>query len=53
MVYRGSAGTLPAFTEAPFGHYRQQPGLCRGFIGINRSWSGVDRDSAPRRPCQL
>ncbi|KAH3810045.1 hypothetical protein DPMN_138427 [Dreissena polymorpha] len=45
-VYRGSAGTLPAFTGAPPGHYRRQPWLCRDFTGINRSFSGVDRDSA-------
>ncbi|KAH3880137.1 hypothetical protein DPMN_004050 [Dreissena polymorpha] len=44
-VYIGSAGTLPAFTGAQLGHYRRQPGLCRGFTGINRSQSGVDRDS--------
>ncbi|KAH3775833.1 hypothetical protein DPMN_177240 [Dreissena polymorpha] len=44
-VYRGSAGTLPAFTGAPPWHYRRQPWLCRGFTGINRSYSGFDRDS--------
>ncbi|KAH3727799.1 hypothetical protein DPMN_053744 [Dreissena polymorpha] len=45
-VYRGSAGTLPAFTGAPPGHYRRHPGLSRDSTGINRSLSGVDRDSA-------
>ncbi|KAH3786541.1 hypothetical protein DPMN_164648 [Dreissena polymorpha] len=43
-VYRGSAGTLLAFTGDQPGHYRRQPGLCRGFTGINQP--GVDRDSA-------
>ncbi|KAH3746926.1 hypothetical protein DPMN_181344 [Dreissena polymorpha] len=43
---RGSAGTLPAFTGAQPGHYRRQPGLCRGFNRINRSQSRVDRESA-------
>ncbi|KAH3694248.1 hypothetical protein DPMN_081688 [Dreissena polymorpha] len=32
-VYRGSAGTLPAFTGAPPGHYRRQPLLCRASPG--------------------
>ncbi|KAH3713571.1 hypothetical protein DPMN_073363 [Dreissena polymorpha] len=45
-IYQGSAGTLPAFIGAPSGNYRRQSGLCRGFTGINRSQSGVDRDSA-------
>ncbi|KAH3786891.1 hypothetical protein DPMN_165006 [Dreissena polymorpha] len=44
--YRDSVGTLPAFTGAPPGHYRRQPWLFRGFTGINRSLSGIDRDSA-------
>ncbi|KAH3822188.1 hypothetical protein DPMN_123961 [Dreissena polymorpha] len=43
-VYRGSAGTLPAFTGDQPGHYQRQPGHCRSFTGINQS--GVDRDSA-------
>ncbi|KAH3725869.1 hypothetical protein DPMN_051722 [Dreissena polymorpha] len=48
-VDRGFAGTLPAFTGAPPGHYWQQPGLCRGFTGLNRSLFGVDRKSATFR----
>ncbi|KAH3778286.1 hypothetical protein DPMN_093919 [Dreissena polymorpha] len=48
-VDRGFAGTLPAFTGAPPGHYRRQSGRCRGFTGINRSLFGVDRDSATFR----
>ncbi|KAH3730961.1 hypothetical protein DPMN_131045 [Dreissena polymorpha] len=43
-VYRGSAGTLPAFTGDQPGHFLRQPVHCRGFTGINQS--GVDRDSA-------
>ncbi|KAH3823586.1 hypothetical protein DPMN_125394 [Dreissena polymorpha] len=56
-VDQGSAGTLPGrwrdaagfhrgSTGTPPGHYRRQPWLCLGFTGINRSLSGVDRDSA-------
>ncbi|KAH3874488.1 hypothetical protein DPMN_037733 [Dreissena polymorpha] len=43
-VYRGSSGTLPTLTGSQPGHFRRQPKLCRGFMGINQS--GVDRDSA-------
>ncbi|KAH3740459.1 hypothetical protein DPMN_047165 [Dreissena polymorpha] len=37
---------MPAVLRALSGHYRRQPVLCRGFIGVNRSYSGFDRDSA-------
>ncbi|KAH3693825.1 hypothetical protein DPMN_081263 [Dreissena polymorpha] len=37
IPYWGYAGTLPAF----IGALTRQPGLCRGFTGINRSQSGL------------
>ncbi|KAH3830647.1 hypothetical protein DPMN_103892 [Dreissena polymorpha] len=38
---RGYADTLSAFTGAQPGHHRRQPGLFRGFTGINRSQYGL------------
>ncbi|KAH3843195.1 hypothetical protein DPMN_116706 [Dreissena polymorpha] len=53
-VYRGSAGTLPAFTGAQPEHYRRHPGLCRdaasfhrGTIVDNRGFTGINRRAAP------
>ncbi|KAH3810153.1 hypothetical protein DPMN_138539 [Dreissena polymorpha] len=48
--HRGSTGALPAITGAmpercrlSPGHYRRQPGFCRGFTWINRLCRAVDR----------
>ncbi|KAH3832803.1 hypothetical protein DPMN_106098 [Dreissena polymorpha] len=32
---------MPGRCQLSPGHYRRQPGLCRGFTGINRSQSGL------------
>ncbi|KAH3841191.1 hypothetical protein DPMN_114648 [Dreissena polymorpha] len=40
-VYRGSAGTLPAFTEAQPGQYLRQPGLCRDAACFYRGSTGA------------
>ncbi|KAH3856197.1 hypothetical protein DPMN_098780 [Dreissena polymorpha] len=40
-VYRGSAGTLPAFTGAQPGHYRRKPGLCRDAADFHRCSTGA------------
>ncbi|KAH3794460.1 hypothetical protein DPMN_147993 [Dreissena polymorpha] len=40
-VYRGSAGTLPAFTGAQPGHYRLQPGLSRDAASFHRGSPGA------------
>ncbi|KAH3857901.1 hypothetical protein DPMN_100517 [Dreissena polymorpha] len=40
-VYRGSAGTLTAFTGVQPGHYRRQPELCWDAAGFHRCSTGA------------
>ncbi|KAH3812766.1 hypothetical protein DPMN_141205 [Dreissena polymorpha] len=49
-VYRGSAGTLPAFTGAQPEHYRRQLGLCRDAAVFHRGTTGDNRGSAEASP---
>ncbi|KAH3698539.1 hypothetical protein DPMN_086068 [Dreissena polymorpha] len=33
-IYRSYTGTLPAFTRAPLGKHRRQPGRCHSSVGV-------------------